>query len=196
MTWFYKMCSKGAKLYYSLFFKLSVDGLENIDLNQHYVVCANHSNAQDPFVLGGILPIEVRFMGKKEIFKNKIVAAFVTALGVFPVDRDNNDLKAIKMALKILKDKGNLALFPEGTRNKGVEPLPVKSGVALLAVKTKTPVLPITIDGTFKFFKPLKVSIHEPIVLDALYDQKAEPDVLEDMSQKIMQGIYAKRELS
>lgn len=190
MNLLYKFCKTGANLYYRLFFKFEVEGLDKIDFTQHYVICANHINLQDPFVLGGLLPVETRFMAKKELFKYWIVSAFLRKIGVFPVDRDANDLKAIKMALGILKSKHNLGLFPEGTRNKGFEPLKVKAGTAMLAVKTKTPVLAITIDSLYKFGKPLRVVFHAPIYLTEYYDQKLEPEAYEILSQKIIDDIY------
>jgi len=191
MNLLYRICHIASNLYYRLFFKLEIEGLEHIDMSQNYVVCANHLNWQDPVVLGGFLPFTTRFMGKKELFKNPIVGAFIRKIGVFPVDRDSNDLKAIKMALTLLKDKQSLGLFPEGTRNKGFEPLRVKAGTAMLAVKTQTPVLAITIDSFYKMRGPLRIAFHKPIFLDAYYGQKLEADVYEAISQKIIDDIYS-----
>jgi 1-acyl-sn-glycerol-3-phosphate acyltransferase len=187
----YQICKKGAFAYYSIFFKLEVEGLEQVDTTRNYVVCANHLNVNDPFILGGLLPFETRFMAKKELFKYKIVAAFLGKIGVFPVERDANDLKAIKVALTVLKNKGSLGLFPEATRNKGYEPLAVKAGVAMLAIKTKTPVLPITIDSHFKFWGPVRVVFHNPVELDHYYDQKTDTEELERISQEIVNGLYS-----
>ncbi len=191
MNLLYKTCQFLSALYYRVFFKLEIVGLEHIDMTQNYVVCANHLNWQDPVVLGGVLPFTTRFMGKKELFKNPIVGAFIRKIGVFPVDRDTNDLKAIKMALTILKDKQSLGLFPEGTRNKGFEPLKVKAGTAMLAVKTQTPVLPITIDSFYKLGSPLRIAFHKPIFLDDYYGQRVEAEVYEALSQEIIDSIYS-----
>ena len=191
MNLLYKICRKGAYLYYKLFFKFEIEGFDQIDWSQNYVVCGNHLNLQDPFVIGGLLPISTRFMAKKELFKHRIVAAFLTKIGVFPVDRDANDLKAIKTALGILKNGESLGLFPEGTRNKGYEPLEVKAGMSMLAIKTKTPVLAITIDSFYKFRKPLRVVFHEPIDLSQYYDQKLTSDEFEVISKSILDKIYS-----
>ncbi|GAU76992.1 lysophospholipid acyltransferase family protein [Fusibacter sp. 3D3] len=190
MNTFYAICSKGALLYYKIFYKLELIGKENIDGQQNYVICGNHSSLHDPFLLGGVLPLQARFMSKKENFKYKIVSWVLDKVGVFPVDRDGNDIKAIKIALTVLKQNDNLALFPEGTRNKGTEPLPVKAGVAMLAIRTKTPILPITIDSTFKLFSRIRVTFHKPVVLEAYYDQKVDSETLERLSQNIISNIY------
>lgn len=191
--WLYKACSKGANLYYRFFYKLNVVGLENIKANQNYCICGNHMNWRDPFAMGAGIPLVMQFMGKHELFKNKIVAWFLSSIGVFPVDRDNNDLRAIKNALRILKEGGNLALFPEGTRNKTKEPLPVKPGIVLMALKTKTPILPVTIDGSFKKFKPVNLYIHPPVSLEAYYDQKLSQEEMENIANQIMLTIYEQK---
>lgn len=191
MNWLYKACKHGAHFYYRVFFKLEVEGLEAIDLSKNYIVCANHLNFQDPFVLGALLPFETRFMAKKELFKCWIVAAFIRKIGVFPVDRDANDLKAIKTALGILKSGQSLGLFPEGTRNKTLKPLKVKAGTAMLAVKTQTPILAVTLDSHYKFGKPVRVVFHKPFEFDAYYNQKLEAETYEALSQEIIEGIYA-----
>ena len=82
-------------------------------------------------------------------------------------------------------------MFPEGTRNPGFEPLKVKAGTAMLAIKTKTPILPITIDSFYKFGKPIRVVFHSPIVFESYYDQKLEGETYEALSQEIMTQIYS-----
>lgn len=190
MNKFYAICSKGAYLYYKLFYKLEIIGLENVDPNQNYVICGNHSSLHDPFLLGGVMPLQARFMSKKENFKYKIVGWVIDKVGVFPVDRDGNDIKAIKTALTILKGKDNLALFPEATRNKGYDPLPVKAGLAMLSIRTKTPILPITIDSKFKLFSKVRVVFHKPFEFSEYYDQKVDSEKLEALSQEVINDIY------
>lgn len=188
--WLYKICSKGANLYYRLFYKLRVQGLEHIKADQNYCICANHMNWRDPIAMGASIPLIMQFMGKHELFKNKIVAWFLSSIGVFPVDRDGNDLKAIKNALRILKDGGHLALFPEGTRNKLPEPIPVKPGIVLMAIKTRTPILPVAISGTYEKFKPVTIKILPPVHLDAYFDQKLSQEEMEAIANRIMLTIY------
>lgn len=191
MNKLYSICSKAAYIYYKIFYRLEIIGAENIDSSRNYLICANHSSINDPFLLGAVMPLQARFMSKKENFKYKIVGWFIGKLGVFPVDRDSNDIKAIKTSLSILKDKNNLALFPEGTRNKGYEPLPVKSGVAMFAVRTKTPILPITIDSNFKFFSRIRVVFHSPIEFIDYYEKKVDSETLEALSKEVLIKIYS-----
>ena len=191
MNRFYAFCSFLARTFYHVFFKVEIVGEEAIDFKKRYVICSNHMSNHDPFLLGGLMPIQAHFMAKKELFKYKIVAFVLNAVYVFPVDRENNDIKAIKTALTLLRNNENLGLFPEGTRNRGFKPLPVKGGVAMMAIKTKTDILPITIDSKFNWFGPVRVVYHKPVDLSEYYDQKVDALKLEEISQKIMNDIYS-----
>jgi 1-acyl-sn-glycerol-3-phosphate acyltransferase len=188
---FYDFCSLLARAFYRLFFKVEIIGAERIDFTKRYVICANHISNHDPFLLGGFMPMQAHFMAKKELFKYKIVAKVLDMVYVFPVDRENNDIHAIKKALKLLRSNENLGLFPEGTRNKTFAPLPVKGGVAMMAYRTETPILPITIDTTYRFFGPIRIVYHDPIYLDAYYGQKIDAPTLEAKSQAIVNQLYA-----
>lgn len=90
--------------------------------------------------------------------------AFFKKIDVIPVDRENIDIKAIKAALRILKKrKIGLLIFPEGTRNKTKNPLKAKSGALVIATKSKVPIIPVSVDSTFKLFSTVNITVHEPI---------------------------------
>ena len=80
---FYQLAKGVASIYYRVMFKFEVEGLENVDPESHYVICGNHISLQDPIVIACILPLEIHYMAKKELFKNKIFGKFLSALGVF-----------------------------------------------------------------------------------------------------------------
>jgi 1-acyl-sn-glycerol-3-phosphate acyltransferase len=66
------------------------------------------------------------------------------------LERQNGDIKAIKTALRMLNDDKCLMIFPEGTRSAdGMAKAPL-AGIGMLACKTKTPVVPCKIFGTFE----------------------------------------------
>lgn len=176
--------------YYRIMYRVKVTGLENYPLNTGKVICPNHINVHDPVVIGAFLPDLVHFMAKKETFKYKAFNWFLYYAGGFPVDREGNDVGAIKTALKVLKQQKGLLIFAEGTRNKGTEPLVAKAGVAMLAVKSQVPVVPITIDSTYKLFSPIRIVIHPPVSLDFLYGTKPSQELLQEETQKIVNQVY------
>lgn len=129
----------------------------------------------DPIVLGlAAYPRRIYFMAKEELFKIPILNWLIRALNAFPVRRGKSDKKAFQMALELLLGGKVVGLFPEGTRHRG-KLGPARSGVAILALKTGVPVIPIAIIGTDKIlpdgkhiprFPRIRAVIGKPIYVD------------------------------
>jgi len=153
------------------FYNYRVIGTENVPKGGAYIACANHINMIDPIFVGISLPHRMYFMAKAELFRNILLRGLFNALGAFPIKRGEADIKSIKNSLKLLGSGKVLALFPEGTRNKTSEVL-AEPGIAMLAVKSKVPVVPVAIISSYKFFRRTKVIIGKPIELTDYYERK------------------------
>ena len=129
-------------------------------------------------------------MAKKELFKNKIFAKLLFSLGVFPVDREGNDLTAIKKSLRLLKEERVLGIFPEGTRVKYFNDDFIKSGLALIAVKSQSPVLPVYSEGNYKLFSKIKIIIGQPIYIELEDNAKLSNEKYTEISKDIMKKVY------
>jgi len=173
---------------FSLFYNYRVTGRENIPGDGAYIVCANHVTAIDPIFVGISLPKRMYFMAKAELFKNFFSRALMNALGAFPIKRGEADLRSIKTSLKLLGSGKVLGLFPEGTRNKTTE-LVAEPGIAMLAVKSKVPVLPVAIISSYKFFRRTRVVIGKPIELTEYFDKKLLNEDYLKISLDIMKTI-------
>lgn len=130
-----------------------VDGLENLPLDGPVIVAANHVTNFDVFPMQLSLPRPIFYMGKAELFKNPITDVLFRNLGAFPVSRDKKDRWAYNHALKILAHGQTLGMFPEGTRSRGRGLGVAKTGVARMSIETGTPIVPMAITGSDKFFK-------------------------------------------
>lgn len=177
-------------LYYKVFYGVKVHHRDRLPIDKPVLICSNHLSAQDPFVIGTALKPEIKIMAKKELFKNPIVAWFLRTNGAFPVDRQANDISAIKTSLKIIKSGTTLMLFPEGTRNHTNEPLEAKPGIAMIAVKSKVPIIPVTFKAEYKFFKTMHIYIGEPISLDEYYGVRVTSEDYQEIAQNIVNKIY------
>jgi len=139
------------KFLFGIFYNIELQGYENIPENvDGYVLCANHSYWFDPLLIGTYYPDVLHFMAKKELFESHVLGFIVRKLNAFPVDRNGSDLKAIKTAVKILRQGKILGIFPEGTRNLSGVPK-AKAGVAIIAIKAKKNVLPVAITAEKKY---------------------------------------------
>lgn len=192
---FYTFAKGVGKCLAALFFKLEIEGKENIPKDGGYVVCSNHIHVFDPIAIGLAFDREMNYLAKKELFKNKFFAKVLVSLGGIPIDREGTDLKAIKKSLKVLKDGEILFVFPEGTRNKTGEYIEPKQGVSVLAWKTKSKVVPVYIDARnkYKLFSKIIVRIGKPIDYTNFFDQKPSGDDYKNMSIDIMNNVFSLR---
>lgn len=185
----YTFLQKLFKVIFKIIFRVEVHNKEFIPKdNKNLIICGNHSSNLDPLIMSAFFDRHIYWMGKKELFNNKILAYFLDKLGVFPVDRQKNDLKSVKTSLKILKNYKVLGIFPEGTRVKGKNYDNIKAGVALIAQKTGTDVLPFYIDGKFKLFHKINIYYRKPIKVSK--EIKYSTEELEEISQDIMRTVY------
>jgi 1-acyl-sn-glycerol-3-phosphate acyltransferase len=129
-----------------------VDGLENFPLDGPIIVAANHVTNFDVFPMQLSLPRPIFYMGKAELFKNPVTDVLFRNLGAFPVSREKKDPWAYDHALKVIAHGQTLGMFPEGTRSKGRGLGVAKTGVARMSIETDTPIVPMAIVGSDKFF--------------------------------------------
>ena len=84
----------------------------------------------------------------------------------------------------------SLGMFPEGTRVQSLDFNNAKPGVALLGFKSKSSVLPIYIDSTYKIFSKVSIFIGEAIDLNEGVEGKPTTADYLELSKKILINIY------
>lgn len=178
---------------FKMLYRVEVFGRENIPLSGKFIVCANHKSNFDPIMISAHFKRQIHWMAKKELFNNKLLGKFIATLGAFSVDRTTSDLKAIKTALRYLKNGEILGIFPEGTRVKKIDLENIKSGTALIAHKSKSLIVPVYIDGDYKAFRKIKIYIREPIDIREKKGLK-EIEYLE-ISREVITSIYGKENI-
>lgn len=130
---------------------LRIMGLGHIDPKQHYVFIANHqSNIDIPVLIQALIAFQLRWLAKKELLWVPLFGWAMWAAKHVTVNRSNRAgaLRSLKKAKKRIASGISLVFFPEGTRSPDGRLLPFKRGGFWLAVKTQTPIVPITINGS------------------------------------------------
>lgn len=163
---------------------------ERINTGEPLIVCSNHRTVFDPVIIAVTFKGRIRFMAKKELFKNRFVAAFNRGLGAFPVDRSGNSLSAIKNSLKILRANNTLGIFPEGTRMEKYEENAVKGGIGMLAVKSKATIMPVYVESKFKPFSRVDIYYGKKFNFRDLNPKELESSDYVNISKDIMKTIY------
>lgn len=160
LFWQFYAITVVCKPFWSLFYKIKVEGRENIPKGEKIILAGNHISYFDPFLLFLATYRPVAFMAKVELFarnpKNTLLTniidnwriGWMDRLGAFSVNREKLEVSTIKTARDVLKTKRwTLGIFPQGGIRKNGKIEKVNKGFAVLAKMVKVDILPISITG-------------------------------------------------
>ncbi len=175
-------------LWFKIYYKVEIRGLENIPQNEPLIFCGNHRTYLDPPLMVATTKRDMRFLAKQELTQNQFLNFLGWAFEVILVKRDEKDLTAIKESLKTLKSKQCIALFPEGTRNGLEKGEKLKDGVAFFAVRSGAKVIPCGIKGGDKKVKKMTITYGKPLDYSQ-YKGSKDKAILDKITQEVMTSI-------
>ena len=175
-----------------LLFGFTVVGAEKTPEEGPLIVAANHRRYADPVLVSMAVPRRIQWMAKKELFTS-LSKRFFFFIGAFPVDRESGRA-ALRTALDLLKAGWALGIFHEGERRKeGYDPADApKSGVAMLAVRSGAPILPVfvgRIPSALERLRGVKLRIYigDPIISD---NTKRGGEAYKEAAGDLLRTIY------
>lgn len=133
---------------FKFIFGMRIEGLENIPKSGPALLISNHLHNFDPILLYAVLIRPGRFMAKKEVFSVPVIGWLTKFFDGFPVDRGHADRAALRLAERHLANGKIVGIFPEGTRSPDATLQTAYPGVAMIAVRSGAPILPVVIFGT------------------------------------------------
>ena len=153
---------------------VEVIGSENLPKDEAVVFISNHQGNFDIPLLMGYIDKPFGFISKIEAKKIPIVVKWMELIHCIFMDRSTlkGSAGAIIDGIKTIKAGHSLVIFPEGHRSKGGPVAEFKAPSFKLATKPGVPIVPLTIDGTYKVMednnnriKPahIKLTIHPPV---------------------------------
>jgi 1-acyl-sn-glycerol-3-phosphate acyltransferase len=122
-----------------------VHGAHLVPARGPVILAPNHTGFLDPPLLMGTSPRPIHCLGKREIFRGPL-GLFLRSIGQIPIDRSGTDRTALTSALAVLAAGRVLVVYPEGTRGSG-DFADLRRGLAWLAVRSGTPVVPVVAFG-------------------------------------------------
>ena len=108
------------KIFFSLFVRVRVIDADKMPREGGLVVAANHESMLDMFMIGYRVPRYIKWMAKEELFKNKLIAKFITACGAYPVKRSARDVSAARTTFEMLEKGGEEHSCPKSSTGIGV----------------------------------------------------------------------------
>ena len=198
MTPFYRTAQCLSFLYYRLFHRFRVEGLENVPKDGPFLLASNHLSYFDPPALGCRLPRNLHYFARDSLFKGPL-GMLIRALNSIPVNRSRLDLGTLRRVLAVLGEGHPLLVFPEGTRSEDGSLGEGKKGVGMLVVKSRVPILPARIFGSYEIMgkgksfprvgRKLRVRYGELIEYEKLDPGGKGSDRYEKISQTVMTAI-------
>ena len=127
-------------------YDVRVHGADRVPAEGPVIFAANHISVLDGPLLAVFAPRPVHALTKNEMFRGRM-GRFLRRSGQIPIDRFAADVRAIRTALRVLRDGGAVGVFPEGTRGDG-ELHRFHHGAAYLALVSGAPVVPAIFLGS------------------------------------------------
>lgn len=200
MTIVYNIFYNLAKLLARFFFQMRVVHPERMIEEGPLILAVNHSSYFDPPLAGICSRRGVYYLARKSLLKWPFFGPLFPAMNVIPVERDGNDMSALREVIKKIREGNGVVLFPEGTRSKDGNLQPARAGIGFVIAKTLAPVLPMRIFGAFEAFPKgsrglhltrVTVVIGEPIYFRWEEVEGGGRDIYQKLSDRVMESIAA-----
>jgi len=177
--------------------KVEVTGLDRLDRATPYVFMSNHLNFLDGPLLMTVLDRPARVIVKRFVFRIPVLGLGMRFSGYVPLDKEGAGAgrRSIARAARLIKENGySFLIYPEGQRSRDGKPQPFRRGGFFLALEAGTPIVPVSIKGTYELMPrgkwlirrgPVKITFHEPVVVTG-YTQEGMSALMEKVKAAVL----------
>ena len=209
---FYRFAQLVLRIYFLIYHRVSIrrmaelkEFLASLHANGPVILAANHESYLDPPLIGMAFPQQLRFIAWDGLFKVPVFSSLIRALGAVPVNQENKSSAAtlLRQTIGFIEDGFSVLIFPEGRRSPDGELLPLEGGVALIALKANTPIVPVWLEGTYeayplsnRFPHPGKIimTFGDPILPNDLPADMPEKERRRELLTKLQEALEAMRD--
>lgn len=156
-----------------------------------FIIASNHVGMDDPFIVHiAFIYRRLHFAITKEFLEKKFFKWLFTNFLCFPVDRDNSSFGALNPMLNEIKKDGAIVMFPEGHISTDNTINEFKTGVTLLAYRSKAPLQMMYFEKRKHWWNKYKVVISESYNVYEMVGKVPTPEKIKEVSK----FLYEKEE--
>lgn len=171
--------------------KIRIEGREKLQRGSSYIFMSNHASNLDPPVIAYTLEQTLRFVAKKSLTKIPVFGTAIRLARMIVIDRNDAQgaREAINRAVRDLSGGISAFFFAEGTRSLDGRLQKFKKGGVMLALKTKLPIVPVTIIGSYELLPKKAIRIKPGVVRVIISDPIDTKDYTEDDRDVLLEKV-------
>lgn len=179
---------------------VDVAGIDRLDRKTPYVFMSNHVSFLDGPALMTVIDRPARVIVKRFVFRVPVLGLGMLFAGYVPLDKEGagSGRISIARAARLIKKKGySFLIYPEGQRSWDGKLQPFRRGGFFLALQAGTPIVPVSVKGTYDLMPrgkwlikkgPVRIVFHEPIAVSG-YSQETMPELMERVRAAVSSAL-------
>lgn len=178
------------------FLRLQVENPPDLGLQSPVILAPNHCSFLDPPVLQMACRHHLTFLMTEGIYSHPLLNPFFRMWGAIPVPEERSPARAIRGALRAIRRRRPVVVFPEGRISLDGCLNPGRRGVVTIMVTARVPVIPVALLGTFRalprharMLHPGPVTVRFGSPLDP--PEKGDRPGREGFAARIMEAVHA-----
>jgi 1-acyl-sn-glycerol-3-phosphate acyltransferase len=197
MSLFYQTTRILLRGYFHLFYRFSISGDQTV-LPGKAILAPNHASFLDPPIIGAAWHEDVHYLARASLFRNRLLGWLLIKLHAHPIHGNANDIDSIRLICQLLNEGNKVVIFPEGERSSSGDLQTIKSGIAMIALRTQAPIIPIYISGTFEAWPRHRKRPKVGTTIVCVFGKPIFPDISgegnkrqaqEQLTQKVQMGL-------
>ena len=141
------------RTFFKVYFRAQWFNAGRVPATGPVILASNHASILDPPLVGAGLPRGISYLARESLFRFLGVGWLLRSWDAVPVDREGGGARGLKAIMDRLLAGGGIILFPEGTRTLDGRLRSARSGIGLTVIKSKAPVVPVRVFGTFEAYR-------------------------------------------
>lgn len=151
MGWFNWIMIMVLKGLCKILYRHKVYGLEHT-YHGGAIIVPNHVSYMDPPLIAISWPQPLAFLARKPLFSKPFLGAAMRRFNAYPISGTGADVGSLKVIGDLLEHDHQVVIFPEGMRSWDGHLGPIKSGIAMIAMRNDASLIPAYIYGAYKIW--------------------------------------------